>query len=221
MHSELDRIAKEEKTDKSSECHGYADKYDFYFNNLKNEKIKMLEIGVLKGCSLSMWNRYFSNINIHAIDINPDCKRHEKENINIYIGDQSDTNFLEQNFKNHEFDIIIDDGSHVPIHQMASFEFFFKKLKPGGLYVVEDLHTSYCPNPIFSKDGLNFVDYLKDRVSDLQLNGKDAVEWSYGDKKNHLNAVGWDKLNTYNYYEKYIEYIHFYKSICFIKKEIW
>ena len=62
---------------------------------------------------------------------------------------------------------------------------------------------------------------MKNKFNDLQLNGKDGEAWSYGDKKNHLNAVGWDKLETFNYYEQYIEYIHFYKSISFIKKEVW
>jgi predicted O-methyltransferase YrrM len=167
MNGDLNRIAKEEKTDKNSEYHGYADKYDFYFNHLRDKNIKMLEIGILKGSSIRMWDRYFSNAQINAIDINPDCKKHEKENVKIYICDQSNIDFLNKHFCDSEFDIIIDDGSHIPKHQIASFEFLFKKLKPSGLYVIEDLHTSYCLNPIFSKDGINFVDYLKDKVSDL------------------------------------------------------
>jgi predicted O-methyltransferase YrrM len=221
MNCELDKIAKEENTDKNSDYHGYAEKYDFYFQNIKNSPTQMLEIGVLNGSSLRMWDRYFSSIQISGIDINPDCKRFEKQNIKIYIGDQSDTEFLSRNFSDSEFDIIVDDGSHIPSHQIASFEFLFKKLKPGGIYVVEDLHTSYCNHSKFSSEGVSFVDYLKNRVDDLQLNGKDAQEWSYGNKKNHLNVVGWDKINDYNYFEKNIEFIHFYKSIVFIKKEIW
>jgi hypothetical protein len=221
MNNILDKIALEEQTDKSSSYHNYAVKYDYYFNNIKDNKLKILEIGVLNGSSLKMWNKYFTNSEIDAIDIDPNCKIYEKQNTKIFIGDQSDISFLEKNFGGNEYDIIIDDGSHIPKHQITSFEFFFSKLTPGGFYVIEDLHTSYCPHPKFSTDKINFVDYLKEKVNDLQLNGKDAIEWSYGDKKNHLNAVGWEKLNSYNYYEKYIEFIHFYKSICFIKKEIW
>src|SRR5262249_19201573 len=41
--------------------------------------------------------------------------------------------------KGIEFDLIIDDGSHRPDHQQITFGFFFKKLKTGGLYFIEDL----------------------------------------------------------------------------------
>ena len=130
MKSKLDKIAQEENTDKSSKYHNYADKYDFYFNKIKNDKINVLEIGILIGSSLKMWNRYFSNATINAIDINPNCKNFETDKIKIFIGDQSNVNFLDKNFKDQEFDIIIDDGSHIPRHQIASFEYLFKKMCP-------------------------------------------------------------------------------------------
>lgn len=217
----LDKLALEHGTDKSSINHNYAVKYESYFNHIKNDDLKILEIGVLLGNSLKMWEEFFPNAEIYAIDLDPQCEKYETKRTTVLIGDQSDLNFLESVCKEVTFDIIIDDGSHIPKHQIASFEYLFKKLKPGGIYVIEDIHTSYCNHPKFSTDKINFVDYLNKRVHDLQLNGKDAQEWSYGCKKNHLNVVGWDKLNDYTYFEKWIEYIHFYKSICFIKKEVW
>ena len=44
------------------------------------------------------------------------------------------------------FDIVIDDGSHVNRHVHHSFRTLWPHLAPGGLYVVEDLQTSYWPS---------------------------------------------------------------------------
>merc|ERR1712029_878213 len=41
------------------------------------------------------------------------------------------------------FDIIIDDGSHVPNHQLVSFETLWPSIKPGGMYIVEDIETNW------------------------------------------------------------------------------
>ena len=92
-----------------------------------------------------MWQRFFGPMaTIIGIDIDPDCSKHEEENIYIRIGDQGDSGFLESVV--HEFgqpDIILDDGSHRMEHVRKSFEFFYPKLSKNGLYIVEDLHTAY------------------------------------------------------------------------------
>ena len=67
--------------------------------------------------------------------------------LSIYTGDQSDVHFLKQmkvDLNHEQFDIIVDDGSHVPWHQLFTFEIMFDTwLKPGGLYIIEDVETSY------------------------------------------------------------------------------
>ena len=63
----------------------------------------------------------------------------------MFKGDQSDVEFLEH-FKKRtggNYDIIIDDGSHVPSHQKITFEALWSSVVPGGYYVIEDLETSY------------------------------------------------------------------------------
>lgn len=50
-------------------------------------------------------------------------------------------NFIEVSSGN--FDIIIDDGSHWPQHQIISFETLWKAVKPGGMYIVEDIETNW------------------------------------------------------------------------------
>jgi cephalosporin hydroxylase len=95
-----------------------------------------------------MWQRFFGPMaTIIGIDIDPDCLKHQEENIYIRIGDQSDPAFLEAVI--HEFgqpDIILDDGSHQMEHIRKSFEFFYPKLSKNGLYIVEDLHTATGQN---------------------------------------------------------------------------
>lgn len=128
--------------------HDYAELYDKF---LVNKKInKLLEIGVSFGSSIKMWDEYFNGLcEIYGIDINE--KRFKKENlinenVKILIGNQNSTSFLEKNFKNKIFDLIIDDGSHRMKDQQISFKYLFHKLNKNGIYVIEDLHTSKDSN---------------------------------------------------------------------------
>lgn len=127
-------------SDKSSEFHNYLELYDKEFSNIRNNENNILEIGILNGDSLNILSEYFYNSKIYAIDID-DKKRYDNEKIKTYIGDQSDINFL-NNFDDNFFEVILDDGSHRMNHQQISLSILFKKLKSGGIYIIEDLHTS-------------------------------------------------------------------------------
>ena len=138
----LNEIGLQHNSDKSSNYHDYLNLYDKNFDKYRNEKNKILEIGILFGGSLNIFYEYFENSFIYAIDI--EDKTHlKKDRIEILVGDQSDRQFL-NNFENDFFDIILDDGSHKMAHQQISFGVLFKTLKSGGVYVIEDLHTSYA-----------------------------------------------------------------------------
>jgi hypothetical protein len=137
----LNDIGLEYNSDKSSIYHCYLNLYDKYFSKYRNQDINLLEIGVLFGDSLFIFDEYFKNVEITAIDIE-DKSNLKKENINIIQGDQSDRNLLNK-FKDYYFDIILDDGSHKMSHQQISIGVLFKKLKKGGIYIIEDLHTSF------------------------------------------------------------------------------
>lgn len=119
--------------------------YEKHFSQWKNKTVTVLELGVWNGFSTDLWSKYFGPMaTIVGIDINSNCKHYERLNTKIRIGDQSDTNFLQQLID--EFgppDIVIDDGSHIQNHVTASFEFLFPKLSKNGIYFIEDLHTSY------------------------------------------------------------------------------
>lgn len=123
----------------------YFQVYDRHFSRFRNKQIVVLEIGISQGGSLRMWKDYFGpNAIIYAIDIDPRCKQFEEENVNIFIGSQSDRKFL-RGIKNEmpKVDILIDDGGHTMRQQRVSFEELFDHVKSDGVYLCEDLHTSY------------------------------------------------------------------------------
>ena len=115
--------------------------YDKYFSKFRNRKCKILEIGVYRGGSLQMWQNYFSKDSlVVGMDINPECSAYTGENIEIFIGDQSNKEHLSELVKKYgKFDVIIDDGSHVAGHQIASFEYLIDYLNDDGVYLVEDV----------------------------------------------------------------------------------
>ena len=123
-------------------------------------------------------------------------KKRLTSKLSIYTGDQSDAHFLEQmrvDLNHEQFDIIVDDGSHVPWHQLFTFEIMFDTwLKPGGLYIIEDVETSYWDgtNPkIYGYDIINaglgkkgsVVEKFKVRVAEIISVGKFenlfSVQW--------------------------------------------
>ncbi|MFW5847972.1 MAG: class I SAM-dependent methyltransferase [bacterium] len=123
--------------------HDYAKQYDDILNDLEVKTI--LEIGVSWGASIKMWDEYFNDsVNIIGVDINEKRfkkKQIENKRLKIFIGNQGNEKFL-NTFKNYSFDLIIDDGSHRMRDQQISFKTLFKFLRKGGVYVIEDLHTS-------------------------------------------------------------------------------
>lgn len=123
----------------------YFELYERYFSRFRGADVVILEIGVYQGGSLQMWKSYFGpGASIYAIDIHPSCKQFEDDQTRIFIGSQSDPAFLRELMKEiPKPDIILDDGGHMMHQQITSFEHLFEHLKVGGVYLIEDLHTSY------------------------------------------------------------------------------
>ena len=119
--------------------------YEHHFAKFVGRPIRLLEIGVGHGGSLQLWRAYFGKqVGIWGMDINPACAEYEEDGIYISIGDQAkDCGWFVAAGIN--FDIIIDDGSHVPEHQSASFQALWPRVNPGGIYLIEDCHNGY-PN---------------------------------------------------------------------------
>lgn len=126
----------------------YLPLYDRHFAPYRNTSLKMLEIGVSMGGSLEMWRSYFgANATIFGIDVESKCSDRVDPPNQVRIGSQADTGFLADVVAELGApDIILDDGSHIASDQMASFRFLFPTLNDGGIYVIEDTHTSYWPH---------------------------------------------------------------------------
>jgi hypothetical protein len=181
----------------------YFDIYEKHFNKYKNKKITIVEIGVFQGGSLQMWRNYFGNeAIIWGIDIDPNCKSLEENNNHILIGSQEDPKFLESIIeKIGPIDILIDDGGHTQNQQIVSLEILLKYIKDDGIYLCEDVHTSYMNvyGGGYKRNG-SFIEYSKNLI---------------------------DKLNAYHSEEpslvvdqftKTVNSMHFYDSIVVIEK---
>lgn len=163
----LNELAIKHVTDKSSIYHDYCDEYEFFLNGYRDKAINLLEIGVANGGSVRMWLDYFlhPNTNVYGVDVN---------NINVGItdsrykflcGDQTDINVYSTV---GDLDIVIDDGSHMCTHQRLTFEILFSKLKSKGMYIVEDVCTSYWN---YLGDTFNFIEYTKQYIDTVNYNG--------------------------------------------------
>lgn len=123
----------------------YPDLYERHFASFRGTAVRFLEIGVQFGGSLELWRKYFgANAVIFGIDVDPQCADRVDPPNQVRIGSQDDAGFLHSVVEEMGTpDIILDDGSHIGEHQIASFQTLFPLLRDGGLYVIEDVCTSY------------------------------------------------------------------------------
>lgn len=180
--------------------HDYLKHYNFHFYPVREKVKKILEIGIDRGESLSLWQEYFPNAEIHGLDINPECKKFSTGRIKVHIGDQSDQSYLNYlGEQNGFFDIIIDDGSHIHQHIIKSFASLYPYLNNEGYYVVEDVINNYDTTNFFTRYayGINYYPTNKASV--------DEPGYKYFDIKNCediKNVVG----------------LNFYRHLIFVKK---
>lgn len=145
--TELFNKYESDKGNKYGACHDYGDFYERYLSTLKNHNIVFgLEIGIFEGASLKVFEEYFENIFMIGLDID-DKSYLQTPNISTGILDQSNENSLKLFYdyciqNNHYFDFILDDGSHHMRDQQITLGYLFPLLKQGGIYIMEDLHTS-------------------------------------------------------------------------------
>ena len=130
----------------------YTPHYQKHFAPYRDLPVKVLEIGIggydaidAGGESLRMWKHYFRRGLIYGLDIFTKTGI-EESRLSVVQGDQGDPRFLDSMARRlGPFDIIIDDGSHMSHHVITSFNALFPHVRPGGIYVVEDLATAYWP----------------------------------------------------------------------------
>ncbi|KAH6609004.1 hypothetical protein Trco_002350 [Trichoderma cornu-damae] len=190
----FEQIARKYGTDKVT-THKYQFMYDKYLSGIRDEPLKVLEIGL--GCNMDYgpgasyytWLEYLPNVHLYFIEYDGQCAQKYQDktaNARVYIGDQADAVFLAkfsaETTADGLFDVIIDDGGHTMDQQMTSLEFLWRAVKPGGLYVIEDLQTSYWES--FGGDPLGrgasketTMTYMYQLIDDLMI-GKNAKQIS-------------------------------------------
>jgi hypothetical protein len=116
--------------------------YERFFSRFVGQPVRVMEIGVYSGGSLRMWRDYFGpRSTIIGVDIEPACRAYESDGIQIVIGDQGDPRFWSEILgKLAPLDIVIDDGGHQHEQQIATLEAVLPHLRPGGVYLCEDIH---------------------------------------------------------------------------------
>lgn len=183
----------------------YFEIYHRHFAPFRNKPITIVEFGVFHGGSLQMWKDYFGRrARIIGVDINPACKEFADDQVEIFIGDQEDRTFLQKLRKEiGPIDILIEDGGHTMKQQIATFEEMFPAVRDGGVFLIEDLHTSYWKEygGAHKKQG-TFIEYAKGLID--QLNGWHSRESSL-------------KVNDYT---KSIKGMHIYDSIIVFDKAV-
>ena len=129
--------------------HNYHEIYEFFLKDFYDSEGGMIEIGIDSGYSLNMWLNLFKNATIYGADKN---KKYKGERHQVYQVDQSIESELKdfaKKMENKGIFFINDDGSHIPEHQLLTFNVLFPILEDGGIYIIEDVETSY-----WSKNGL-------------------------------------------------------------------
>lgn len=149
LEGDLAKYGAQTGTDKITH-HGYHRYYPLYLERLRSitEQWSMLEIGTDQSRSLEMWKKYFpSNVFVYGVDIGVTA---QGDRFQIFQADQSKPQDLQRVIRSIQSSspdsthFIIDDGSHIPEHQISTFNLLFASLlTPGGVYIIEDIETSY------------------------------------------------------------------------------
>jgi len=153
------------KTDKGT-AHSYIDWYEQTFSDRRTEELNVLEIGVLFGGSLKMWEKYFENSQIYGVEdfsqkdgqwhyqyepvdgdaVMADVNSHQR--ITLFNFDCENPTLIEGHLQELSFDIIIDDANHQLTQQMKNFENYFPYLNDGGIYICEDVQSASDANDL-------------------------------------------------------------------------
>lgn len=150
MMGDLTRLGRWYGTNKALDKQLYTPYYERHLRSLRRQPVRLLEIGIggysagpaSGGGSLRMWRTWMPKGLIIGIDL--ESRAFNEPRIVTYAGSQADPEFLRKvEADAGPFDVVIDDGSHMSEHIQQSFLVLWPLLKAGGMYVIEDLGTSY------------------------------------------------------------------------------
>lgn len=208
------KIGLKYKTDKITH-HGYHRFYNYFLFPLKNKYFNLLEIGVFEGRSIKLWNEFFPNAKIYGMDKELEYD-HPKGK--VFKGDQSKKNDLKKIIKEIGLCMLInDDGSHVPKHQLLTFNYLFKEgLDFGGIYIIEDIETSYWKKSDLYNYNIDVGYDSKYNIVKIFRDIADIVNREFLTDENIEKIKSYNKIDFDNL--KYISFIMFGQNCIIIKK---
>jgi len=170
LHPDLKQLF-EKVTQKSDKVDAYFSIYQSLFEQYRNKpNLVFVEVGVKNGGSLSMWREFFGpSARIIGIDYNPSAAGMREQGFEIYVADQSSSEFWERFFREvGPIDVLLDDGGHTNKQQIVTVECALDHVKDGGLILVEDTHTSYMKS-YGNPSGYSFMNYAKLAADKIQV----------------------------------------------------
>lgn len=164
----LAELARRQGTDKYG--HGYCPLYERHFGLLTESPVSLLEVGVYRGCSLRMWAAYFPRGRIVGVDIDEQCAESADGRIEVVVAD------INAYQPDRDFDIIVDDGSHMAPDVIAAHALLWPHLRHGGWYVIEDLNTVAMRTFGGGPDGVPVLPWLWEALTPTVL-GRAVSKW--------------------------------------------
>lgn len=220
----LDELANEEGTDKGTAHgakHGYTMYYERHLKHARNRPVRLLEVGIYHGASHRMWRRYFPNGEIFGID-DGNTPIPDMHGVRTWTGKQEAEGFIKRFIAESGgcFDVVIDDGGHKAAETVTTFRLLFPAVKPGGMYVIEDLHCSYHPEwgGGYMRAGTP-VEMIKRKIDGLhhRLHGGKSGGGNPVDLHGLRFSVG-EYVPSYD--DLHIAGVHAYERIAFIEKGV-
>jgi hypothetical protein len=173
----------------------YFEIYHRHLSRFVGQQVNVMEVGIYSGGSLEMWRSYFGDkSHIYGVDIEEACKVYENDHISVFIGDQADRAFWSTVKKSVDgIDIIIDDGGHTLKQQQTTLEEVLPHLRPGGVYLCEDVHGTF--------------------------NSFSAFAAGLANELNSMNLISGPLLqSSVSHFQSRIHSIHFYPYVVIIEK---
>lgn len=204
MMKTFNELFKEHTGESILKWSNYGDIYDKHFAKFRDQPINILEIGVLRGGSMRIWEKYFPKANIFGIDIDEGCLQYQSDRTKIFIGDQSDVSFLRNiKAKIPRIDILIDDGSHRAKDQKITFDEMYYHVSKPGIYLIEDIELNYWPSKDKDKPD-NFMTYMKSKIDELNvrrtMSRKVSESYPFKDTQVRFN----NSTNSISFYENMV-----------------
>ncbi|MBN1663343.1 MAG: class I SAM-dependent methyltransferase [Deltaproteobacteria bacterium] len=121
--------------------------YERLLRGYREKPVCLLKIGMQNGGSLDFWSEYFSQAAmVIGCDVDPACAGWHADDplISVIAGDAHCPDVRERIIRSTpQFDIIIDDGSHVSGDMIKTFVTYFPMLTEGGIFIVRNIDVSY------------------------------------------------------------------------------